>query len=81
MNDICEFGLDVMSLKDFCRAYVVEHSQYIDWTDTVKYGLPEDLITYLDMYNMRGLSWKHRQEQEKKRQEAKVIRAATFGWH
>ena len=62
MNDICEFELDAMSLKDFCRAFIVENHEVLKYADQSKYGLPEELINYLDMYKNRGLSWKKRQD-------------------
>lgn len=62
MNDICEFELDAMSLKDFCRAYIVENCKDIDYANQATSGLPDELVGYLDMYKMRGMSFQQRQD-------------------
>eukprot|EP00993_Chasmostoma_nieuportense_P001345 NODE_2235_length_1241_cov_27.730700_g2124_i0.p1 GENE.NODE_2235_length_1241_cov_27.730700_g2124_i0~~NODE_2235_length_1241_cov_27.730700_g2124_i0.p1 ORF type:complete len:391 (-),score=69.70 NODE_2235_length_1241_cov_27.730700_g2124_i0:10-1182(-) len=64
MNDNCEFQLDVLSLKELCRSFIIQTPQ-IDYEDT-KYGLPDQLINYIKLYARRGLSWSQKQADGKK---------------
>lgn len=54
-------GAAAMSLKDFCRAFIVDHAGQVEYANPAN-ALPDELITYLDLFKMRGMSFRQRQE-------------------
>eukprot|EP01012_Entosiphon_sulcatum_P044765 TRINITY_DN5958_c0_g1_i1.p1 TRINITY_DN5958_c0_g1~~TRINITY_DN5958_c0_g1_i1.p1 ORF type:complete len:368 (-),score=42.38 TRINITY_DN5958_c0_g1_i1:115-1218(-) len=55
MNDNYEYELDVLSLRELCRNFILSHSDVIDYR-APRYGLPEGLVAFLTAYERRGLT-------------------------
>eukprot|EP00670_Eutreptiella_braarudii_P004141 CAMPEP_0174298378 /NCGR_PEP_ID=MMETSP0809-20121228/53560_1 /TAXON_ID=73025 ORGANISM="Eutreptiella gymnastica-like, Strain CCMP1594" /NCGR_SAMPLE_ID=MMETSP0809 /ASSEMBLY_ACC=CAM_ASM_000658 /LENGTH=312 /DNA_ID=CAMNT_0015402787 /DNA_START=46 /DNA_END=984 /DNA_ORIENTATION=+ len=47
MPDAQAYFLPPKDLKEFCRLYILQHRDQIDYADQNKYGLPEDVLSYL----------------------------------
>lgn len=60
MNDVCEFDLEPKSLKEYCRAFIADRTKIDYGNETC--GLPGELVTYIEQYKQRGLSFKRRIE-------------------